>query len=72
MYLSGQLFFKTPDKTLKLQQKLLPLQTKKNISKHDRTEVFSTDIHEKNMFNHKVQAMLLQSEAVPKIHFPAI
>ena len=34
MYLSSQLFFETPHKTLKFQEKLLPLQTK-IIGKHD-------------------------------------
>ena len=49
MYLSCQLFFKTPHKTLKFQQKLLSLQTEKNISKHDRMEVFSSNIHGKKV-----------------------
>ena len=47
MYLSSQVFFETAHTTLKFQQKSLPLLTK-NISKHDRMEVFSTDIHGKN------------------------
>ena len=58
MYLSWQHFFKTPHKTLKFQQKLLLLQTKKYISKHDRMEVFSQLI-----FNN-AKAMPLQSERV--------
>ena len=49
MYLSCQLFFETPHKTLKFQQKLLPLQ-EKNITKHDRMEVLSTDIQLSTMF----------------------
>ena len=49
MYLSCQLFFETPHKTLQFQQKLLPLQ-EKNISKHDRMEVLSIDIQLSTMF----------------------
>ena len=45
LYLPYQLFFKIPHKTLKFQYKLPPWQTKKYIGKHDRMEVFSTDIH---------------------------
>ena len=61
MYLSCQLS-KTPHKTLKFQQTLLPLQTKKNIGKSDRTEVFSTDIHWKK--NHVHQQCTSYASAV--------
>ena len=44
---SCQLFFQTPHKTLKFQEKLLPMQT------------------------NDVQAMLLLSERVLEMHFPA-
>ena len=68
MYLSCQLF-RTHHKTLKFQQKLLPLQ-KKNIGKPDRMQVFSTDIHWKKItFINNVQAVLLQSEIVSKCIF---
>ena len=56
MYHSCQLFFETPYKTLKFQQKLLLQQTKKNINKHDRMKVFSSDIHGKIMFTNNVEA----------------
>ena len=57
MYHSCQLFFETPYKTLKFQQKLLPQQTKKKTTnKHDRMKVFSSDIHGKIMFTNNLEA----------------
>ena len=56
MYHSCQLFFETPYKPLKFQQKLLLQQTKKNINKHDRMKVFSSDLHGKIMFTNNVEA----------------
>ena len=47
IHLSGKLFFEISHKTLKFQQILLLLQ-KKDLNKHDRMEVFSTDSHGKN------------------------
>ena len=47
MYLSCQRSFEAPHKTLKSQQKSL-LPPTKNINKHDRMDVFSTDNHRKN------------------------
>ena len=73
MYHSCQLFFETPYKTLKFQQKLLLQQTKKNINKHDRMKVFSSDIHGKIMFTNNVELpMILQSERVLEMHFLTI
>ena len=76
MDLSCKLFFETPHKTLTFQQQMLPMQTKKKkkkISKHDKMEVFSADIQRKKiMFINNVQVMLLQSERVSEMHFPAI
>ena len=67
MYLSCQIF-EISHGTLKLQQILLPLQTKN--SKHDRMEEFLTDIHRKKMFINNIQVILLQSERLSEMHFP--
>ena len=45
MYFSCQHFFKTPKKNSKIPTKIAATANKKNISKHGRREVFSTDIH---------------------------
>ena len=69
-YLSCQLFFKTPHETLMFQQKLLPLQTKKNLSKHNRMEVLSIDTHLKNVYQ-KCTSYAFQSERVSEMDFLA-
>ena len=63
MYLSCQLFFKTPKKNPKIPTKTATAD-KKNISKHDRMEVFSTDIHWKK--NHVCQQCTSYASAVRK------
>ena len=67
MYLSCQIY-EISHGTLKLQQILLPLQTKN--SKHDRIEELLTDIHRKKMFINSMQVILLQSERLSEMHFP--
>ena len=57
---------------LQIPTKIAAAADKKNISKHDRVEVFSTGIHRKKMFINNLQAILLQSERVSEMHFPVI
>ena len=71
IYLPNQFFFKTPNKTLKFQQNCCCC-WQKNISKHDRMEVFLTDIHRKNHVYQQCKAMLLPSDRLLEMHFPAI
>ena len=73
MDLSCQLFFETAFKTLKLQQKPLPLQIFCHINKHYRMKVSSTNIQGKKiMFINDVQAIPLQSERLSEMHFSAV
>ena len=71
MYVSCHSFFKTPHKSLKFKQTLLPLQTKKIYKQTRQNEGILKWYSQKKNINN-VQAMLLQSERVSEIHFPAI
>ena len=70
MYLSCQLF-RTHHKTLKFQQKLLPLQ-KKNIGKPDRMQVFNWYSLKKNHLYQQCTSCASPVRNSVKMHFLAI
>ena len=72
MYLSCQLFFKSPHKTLKIPTKIAAAANKKiyvNMTEWRYSQLIFT---EKKMFINNVQDMLLQTERVSEMHFPVI
>ena len=72
MDLASQLFVKTPLKTLKLQQKPLPLQIFCHLNNMVEWKYSQLIFMENIMFINDVQAILLQPEGLSEMHFPAI